>query len=245
MLALAAVKKGLKTVIIDADLEAPSLVHLIKPLEEGPTWVDYLEEKTEDVSALPRKCNIEGLDAIFSPPPKIGRAFLSWKSKEWWQQALKRSMIAEQELHNLGYDLVVLDNQSGTSLNSVNNMVLADASVMVIRPATYGVGAAGDFIGELYRVLRDMKPRADFYMWNQVQIPTNEEEHDILDNFLNKWDNSLTGHGILYGGKIDHSPKLNLGLLGENPNLMNYFSEVKETINQLLGKIMSMKLEGL
>lgn len=239
MLAIAAAKRNLKTVIIDADLEAPSLMHLIKPIKNGHTWVDFLTEEISDVKLLPRQSVIENLDIIYSPTPKIGKAFLSWKEKEWWQQALRRSMIAIEELHENGYDLVVVDNQSGTSLNSVNNMVLADASVMVIRPATYGVGAAESFLDEMYRVLRGMKPRTDYYIWNQVQSPTNEQDKNILENFLKKWDDKMIEHGIINGGRIYFNPKLNLGLLAEEPNLIYHFDEVSKSINELLDLLLS------
>ena len=241
MLATAAAKRNLKTVIIDADLEAPSLMHLLKPVRDGPTWVDFLEENVSDIRELPRECNIPNLDIIYSPLPKVGKNFLGWKTKDWWQQSLKRSMIAEEELHDIGYDLVVIDNQSGTSLNSVNNMVLADTSVMVIRPATYGVGAAENFIGEMYRVLRDLNPRQDSYMWNQVHVPTDDHESLILENFLNRWDESMKLHGLLYGGKINFSTKLNLGLLGETPNMMDFFEETRKPIDSLLDKLLQAK----
>jgi MinD-like ATPase involved in chromosome partitioning or flagellar assembly len=234
MLAIAAAKRNLKAVVIDADLEAPSLMHLLHPQKVAPTWVDYLEEYVNDITELPQKTNIPNLEVIYSPTPQVGKNFLGWKSKAWWQQALKRSMIAEQELHQAGYDFVVLDNQSGTSLNSVNNMVLADASVMVIRPATYGVGAAENFIGEMYRVLRNMKPRKDFYMWNQVQIPKSEQEKDILNNFLTTWDNNMEKHGLIYGGRVNFNLTLNLALLGEVTDFSKYFSEVAGPINELL-----------
>lgn len=241
MIAIAAAKRGYKTVILDADLEAPSLMHLLKPSSLGATWVDFLEEKIDDVPSLPKPTNIPNLDVIYSPAPKIGKNFLGWKSKDWWQQALKRSIEAEQELHHHGYDLVIIDNQSGTSLNSVNNMVLADTSVMVIRPATYGVGAAENFIGEMYRVLREIKPRKDFYIWNQVYVPADNQEQDILDNFLNRWDQTLSEHGLIKGGRINFNTKLNLGLLGETPNLQNFFSEVQDPINSLFDKVLEYK----
>ena len=39
-------QKGLKTIVIDADLEAPSLVHLVNNCSAGigTTWVDFLEK---------------------------------------------------------------------------------------------------------------------------------------------------------------------------------------------------------
>lgn len=241
MLAIAAAKRNYKTVVIDADLEAPSLLHLLKPNNTHPTWVDYLEERIIDITELAQSSEIPNLDVIYSPTPKVGKNFLGWKSKAWWQQALKRSMIAEQELHQSGYDFIVIDNQSGTSLNSVNNMVLADASVMVIRPSTYGLGAAENFIGEMYRVLRNMKPRKDYYLWNQIQVPSNDNEKLILDNFLKKWDVNMAQHGLIYGGRIDFNSTLSLGLLGEDPNFADYFSEIATPINFLLDQLISNK----
>jgi cellulose biosynthesis protein BcsQ len=242
MIAIAAAKRNLKTVIIDADLEAPSLLHLFRPNQLDLTWIDFLEETEKDISKLPVKTQIPNLDVIYSPTPKVGKNFLGWKSKEWWQQALKRSISAEQALHELGYDLVVVDNQSGTSLNSVNNMVLADTSVMIIRPATYGVGAAEHFIGEMYRVLRDIKPRKDYYMWNQVFVPAADEDNTFLETFLKKWDHNLNIHGLVYGGRINFNTKLNLGLLGEEPKIEDFFHEVEGPINKLLDKILSTEL---
>ncbi|MFV2016799.1 MAG: ParA family protein [Candidatus Heimdallarchaeota archaeon] len=238
MIAIAAAKRNLKTVIIDADLEAPSLLHLLKPNYIDLTWIDFLEEMEKDISKLPIKTSIPNLDVIYSPTPRVGKNFLGWKSKDWWQQALKRSIAGEQQLHEIGYDLVVVDNQSGTSLNSVNNMVLADTSVMIIRPATYGVGAAEHFIGEMYRVLRDIKPRKDYYMWNQVFIPEDSEDKNFLESFLSKWDENLKNHGLINGGRINFNTKLNLGLLGEEPQIEDFFSEVEVPINLLLDQIL-------
>ncbi|OLS20080.1 MAG: hypothetical protein HeimC2_38810 [Candidatus Heimdallarchaeota archaeon LC_2] len=243
MIAIAAAKRNIKTVIIDADLEAPSLMHLLKPTKMDSTWVDFLEETVDDVKVLPHKTQIPNLDVIYSPTPKVGKNFLGWKSKDWWQQALKRSIDGEQRLHEAGYDLVIVDNQSGTSLNSVNNMVLADTSVMIIRPATYGLGAAEHFIGEMYRVLRDIKPRKDYYMWNQIFVPANDEDKNLLETFLQKWDTNLEKHGLINGGRIDFNTKLNLGLLGEDPQLEEFFIEVADPINSILDKILSDKLD--
>lgn len=243
MIAIAAAKRNLKTVIIDADLEAPSLMHLLKPDEMDKTWVDFLEETVEDVLELPHKTQIPNLDVIYSPTPKVGKNFLGWKSKDWWQRALKRSIDGEQTLHESGYDLVIVDNQSGTSLNSVNNMVLADTSVMIIRPATYGVGAAEHFIGEMYRVLRDIKPRKDYYMWNQIFIPAEEDDRSLLEAFLHKWDMNLEKHGLINGGRINFNTKLNLGLLGEDPQLEDFFHEVAVPINGMLDKILANKFD--
>ncbi len=76
MLAIAAARRNKKVVIIDADLEAPSLMHLLKPADEMPSWVDYLEERISDVTELPQKTNIPNLEVIYSPTPVVGKNFL-------------------------------------------------------------------------------------------------------------------------------------------------------------------------
>jgi hypothetical protein len=113
---------------------------------------------------------------------------------------------------------------------------------MIIRPATYGVGAAENFIGEMYRVLRDIKPRQDYYMWNQVFVPADDEDNTFLETFLEKWDSNLNNHGLIYGGRINFNTKLNLGLLGEEPKIEDFFDEVEKPINKLLDQILSTKL---
>ena len=73
MIAIAAAKRNLKTVIIDADLEAPSLLHLLKPKYIDLTWIDFLEEIEKDISKLPIKTSIPNLDVIYSPTPRVDR----------------------------------------------------------------------------------------------------------------------------------------------------------------------------
>ena len=153
-------------------------------------------------------------------------------------------MIAEHELHAAGYDLVIIDNQSGTSLNSVNNMVLADATIMVIRPATYGAGAAENLLGEMYKVMRGMKPRVDYYLWNQVIKPLSEEEESILNSFKAKWDEKLNKQGLYHGATINFSSKLNLGLLADEPDLIDYYPELEDPLNKMLDDILSRDLRA-
>ncbi|MCY3412638.1 MAG: ParA family protein [Candidatus Heimdallarchaeota archaeon] len=234
-LGIAAAKRGLKTIVIDADLEAPSLVHLVNNCKLNTTWVDFLENPDIDFDAvLESKCSIGDLDIILSPPPRIGKAFLGWKSKSWWKDALKKAMLAKQQLKDMGYDLIIIDNQSGTSYNSVNNLVFSELSIMVLRPATYGLGATESILNEVFNTLKGMTKRSDFYLWNQVHKVNDEEEKLLLNSFLEKWERRLNQLGLKKLGKVDYNIKLNLELLNDRPDLLKQFEYLNATYNELI-----------
>ncbi len=72
----------------------------------------------------------------------------------------------------------------------------------------------------------------------QVFIPEDNEDKEFLESFLSKWDLNLKNHGLVNGGRINFNTKLNLGLLGEEPQIEDFFSEVQTPINQLLDQIL-------
>ncbi len=212
---------GYKVIIIDGDLEAPSLIHLIKPqkpVADLNYWTDYLGAKNLKVEDIINPTKLSNLSIIYSSPPEIGKSFLSKNSQRWWQNALRKSLTTQKKLYEIGYDFIIIDNQSGTSLNSVNNMILADVSLLVVRPASYGVGAAEVFIQEMHSLLKGMKPRKDFFVWNQVPVTDNPEEKTLLNHFLSKWDVKIEELGIEVATVIPFDHMLNLQLLNEITN---------------------------
>ena len=239
LIAIAANKRGIKTVLIDADVEAPSLGNLLNVGNSGPSWIDFLEERINDVNQLITDCNIPGLKVIYSPNPKIGHSFLNSKSQLWWSNALKRSVLAENELHKVGFELVIVDNQAGSSVNSLNNMILADATLMVIRPSAYGVEVSERYYNDMYKFLQGMKNRSDFYLWNQILEPSDGKEKEIMDEFLGVWDKKMQDHGLIGGGRINYNSKLDFELLKDSPDLIEHYQKVESSVNSLLDKILS------
>ncbi len=210
-------KRGLKTIMIDVDLEAPSLIHLLPP-KSNPSrfWPDYLDEGDRvQLGELIQQTSMDNLDVIYTSSPEMGKKFLQTKQRNWWEQALKHSLMAQKKLYEMGYDFIILDNQSGTSMNSVNNMILADISVLIVRPTHYGVDATETFVQELYRILRDMKPRKDYFVWNQVPDVSTPEEQDLLNRFIDKWNRRLEGMGLHYGATLPLDRMFNLQLLND------------------------------
>lgn len=234
--------RGYKTIIIDVDLEAPSILHLIHPkvdISQINFWSDYLDAKDGvTVVNLIQQTEISNLDVIYTGTPHMGKRFLLNKKTNWWENALKRSLLAQKELYDLGYEYIILDNQSGTSLNSVNNMILADSSVLVVRPVNYGVDATESFIEEMYRILRGMKLRNDFYIWNQVINPLNEEEEQMLLTFMDKYNSIFQKAGVTLGTTIYHDRKLNLQLLSNiSPLSFDFPTNIYDSIDVLIDKI--------
>lgn len=234
--------RGYKTILIDVDIEAPSLIHLIPP-HIDPTdmkfWTQYIDDSSFHISDVIYASQVENLSLVYSNPPEMGKHFLQTKQRAWWESALKRELLAQQDLYNLGYDFIILDNQSGTSMNSVNNMILADTSVLVVRPANYGVDATESFIEEMYRVLKGIKPRNDFYIWNQVIKTENEEEEKILREFLNRYDPRLKKSGLTLGCEIPFDRVLNLLLLSATDQIsFDLPADVQKPINELINKIL-------
>ena len=148
------------------------------------------------------------------------------------------TLIAEKDLQESGYDLIIFDNQSGTSLNSINNLVVADASLMVMRPSSYGLGAAEDIVKNIYFSLHGMKERNDYYIWNQVHDPVNDEERIILDNFLARWDINLKQYGLSNVGSVSFHSQFNLELLSDKPDFLGVYQRISNVYKEILDTIM-------
>ena len=173
-----------RTLLIDADLTAPSVDKILvpeNPLDQLITWTTFLDGKIDIEKAI-YKTEYENLDVIYSPPPEIGKTFLTEKGVDWWGNALRKSIKARETLlFDIGYDWIVFDNQNGVSMNSANNLIVSDVSVLVVRPVSYGIDGTLHLIRELYGTFREMKRRSDYIVWNQVpQTGQNEQDQFIF-----------------------------------------------------------------
>ncbi len=251
MMGITSAKRGYKTIIIDVDLEAPSLIHLIKPMKNNIyTWVDFIETALDEDNISPdivlqmiNDTKIENLKVIYSPSPEIGKSFLSWKSKDFWKDALRATLYAINILKEQGFDIIIFDNQSGTSLNSINNLVIADVSVMVMRPSEYGLGATEALIKNMYNKIQGMKSRIDYYIWNQLHHPMNQEEEEIIDSFLKHWDQLLSSYGLEKAGLIKFERKLNIEFLADYPNFDRIYDKIFSKYTYIFDKILDSHIE--
>ena len=137
----------------------------------------------------------------------------------------------------MGYRCIIIDSQSGTSYNSLNNLVFSNVSVMVLRPAGYGLGATEGILKEIFGTLRDMSDRKDFYLWTQVHEGKTDDEKKMLADFLDYWDNRLYNLSLTKLGTIRYDNELHLHLLADKISLSDLKLSIKYDYEKVLSRI--------
>lgn len=203
---------GFKTLLVDGDLIAPSLTSVFgQDIKAINTWTDVLEGTVATEEAIyptPK----ENLGVVFSPDPEVGKKFLSEKGPLWWVKSLRTTVQSRNIwFEKLGYDYVVLDNQNGLSMNSANNITIADVLLLVLRPITYAVEGTAHLVGELYSTLRSLWDRKDYLIWNQ--IPNDPELDDVVEEVLQLWTNSFEEKGLTTIAKVYYNQRLAIQML--------------------------------
>ncbi len=181
-------RRGFKTLAVDADLNAPTFDSIfpdVKPkfrfnelFKKQDDNADTPQLKAEDLLA---NSGIDPkLDIIFSDPkPKFGQGLLSM-DKNFHTLALKKLIEAKKEFEKLGYEYLVMDTSPSMNLASINAIIIADATIMILRPNQYGISGTTFLFKELYSMLGTLK-RKDFMIFNQVVQGTPKK-------FITKWE---------------------------------------------------------
>lgn len=181
-------RRGFKTLAIDADLNAPtfdSIFPNVKPKFRFNELFENQNNTADDLKPedLPTNSGIDPkLDIIFADPnPKFGQGLLSM-DKNFHTKALKKLVDTKKELKKLGYQYLIMDTSPSMSLAAINAIIIADATIMVLRPNQYGISGTTFLFKELYSLLGTEK-RKDFLVFNQVvpgtpkKFITNWEKH--------------------------------------------------------------------
>ncbi|MHA2233054.1 MAG: ParA family protein [Candidatus Hodarchaeales archaeon] len=209
--------KGMKTLLIDADLIAPSVDKILVPavpLDQLVTWTTFLDGKVDSVQNAIYKTKYPNLDVVYSPPPEIGKTYLTEKGVDWWGNSLRKSIRARETLlFELGYDWIVFDNQNGVSMNSANNLIVSDVSVLVVRPVSYGIDGTLHLIRELYGTFREMKKRYDYIVWNQVPLVGSDEKDSFIFQLIDDWDAEFDKLSIPSLGRVPYQADLSISML--------------------------------
>jgi len=186
-IAISFAKKGYKTLAIDADLNAPTFESIFTGLKPKYKFNDLFEMQKKKTKSdtekeaklksptpkdLPVKSLIhENLYLIFAnSKPQFGVGLLSM-DKNFHAEALKRLYQAKSEFEKLGYDYVIIDTSPSLNLASINSIIIADASLMVLRPNKYGIAGTTFLLKELYSLLGTVR-RKDYIIFNQIVVGT-------------------------------------------------------------------------
>ena len=228
-----------KILYIDGDLLAPSLEKIIPPkdgVDKRRTWTDFLEGVYPNVEDVIYKTRYKNLDVIYSPPPEVGKSFMSEKKMNWWVNALKKELLCRERWFNeLKYDYVLIDNQNGVSLNGANNITVSDVGFIILRPVTYGVSGTTHLVKEMYKTIQGIRDRKDFLIWNQIPQSSDQKSNERVLSLLKDWDESFRRIMVEPLAKIFYDPELSISMLEEKPDqLLGVSKSMQEHAESIL-----------
>lgn len=231
--------KNYKILFIDGDLLAPSLEKVIpqnnnKSIKK--TWPDFLEGTFTSVEDVIYETGIKNLDVIYSPPPEIGKSFLSEKNMNWWVTALRKELTCRDVwFQDLDYDYVIIDNQNGISMNSANNITTSDCGFLVLRPVTYGVSGTSALIKEMYRTIHGIRERVDYLIWNQIPRSSSKSQNKKVNELLSSWDEYFNQINVNPIAKIYYNADLSISMLEEKVDtLLGVSSYIQKHVKSIL-----------
>ncbi|MFX0113681.1 MAG: ParA family protein [Candidatus Hodarchaeota archaeon] len=199
-----------KTALIDSDCLSPCLEAFFEKTAGEKTFLDFLEGNAE-IKDIPRKTEYENLWLLPAPPAKIGKDVLA-KDRQWHSKALQRLLHGIAELRK-EYAYVIIDNQSGISLLATNNLAASEASLLVLRPVSYGMEGTAFLMGTLYQKLRHLtattRERKDYVLWNQV--PSGDT--NAVKDALAIWNTKYQEKGLAILPMIPYQDDISLAML--------------------------------
>ncbi|MHA1211050.1 MAG: MinD/ParA family ATP-binding protein [Candidatus Heimdallarchaeota archaeon] len=239
-------RKGYRTLAIDADLNAPTFESIFIGLKPKYVFNDLFEydlikskSKEQDKTAtkppkakdLPIKSLMDkNLDLIFAnSKPKFGQGLLSM-DKNFHARALKKLLESKQEYEKLGYEYLIIDTSPSINLASVNSIIIADATVVVIRPNRYGIAGTTFLMKELYSLLGAVN-RKDYIIFNQVTPGTPTK---LINQWKRHFKKRLKVDTI---GVIQSTNSIALNMLYGKMIVDDADSEFQKTINIVADKI--------
>ncbi len=176
-----------KTLLLEADFLAPSL-HYIVPKAMN-CWNDYLSGKESDENALVNSVN--HLDIICTKPYDQDMISLLM-DKRLWSSVFSDNISKFFMSMEKKYDLIVIDNQSGTFYSTLLHCFFSDFVICIVRPDKRDVLSTVEYL----KILK--KP---FYLvWNQVI------KKDQMKEIIEKWTEDLFKPLTTYRGNFGMIP---------------------------------------
>lgn len=223
--------KGKHVLIIDADIGAPSLRHIVPGKDQKqsqdytrPTWVDFLSESELAIDSITMESDLHpNLDVVHSPSPEVGVEFLVEKTKNWYGKAMRRLLKAKKEFN--AYDYVVVDNENGMSYNSTNVLTFSDINIMVVRPVYYGILESINVVEKSYMSLQELGFREkgrDYLVWDQVPsriIDGQEEWLEKVKGIIKHYNSVFEGLGMPVICEIPTMELINQVMVLEEPKV--------------------------
>jgi MinD-like ATPase involved in chromosome partitioning or flagellar assembly len=231
-------REGKKVLLIDGDYFAPCLETYFPPKGRPRPFTSFLEGEC-NLEKTVSKTGFTNLYVSYAPPPTFSEEILR-ADVGTHGRYLKRILEATELAHNeLGFDNIIIDNSSGISLPSINQLSCSNKSVIVIRPVRYGVESTYQLSRAIYKKLRyaDSKSvRQDYLVWNQVPTLEDLSFDSKIEAYLRQWTQKFDEADIVHGTTIPYMSKVVTAMIGETTldlpkiakSISNYIEELKQ-----------------
>ncbi len=152
-LGLLLARRGLQVLLIDADLGAANLHTVIGVAHPDRTLSDFIHRKADRLEDVVTKTNVPGLSFISGAGDNLDIANLIHSQKMRLLRAISR----------LSYDTILLDLGAGTSFNTIDFFLMANAGVFVTTPEPTSIENVYRLIRSVYfRKVRQVLREASF-----------------------------------------------------------------------------------
>ena len=196
LLGLGLVHKKKKVVIVDADFRSPSLNSLLKIKSPAISLKDFFSQKNININDVIQKTNFKNLDILGGITGVLG----------YTEYCFKHCSSLEKNLHNIDADFIIVDLESGTSIEAINLFLSADERIIIANPNPMSIQENYSFLKLCqFKKLRDIfKKKSNFFnLIKETYESNNSKNFQKLKKELEKL--SLTNDRI----KLDYlRPKL-------------------------------------
>lgn len=175
-------ERGDNVLVIDYDLNAPSLYYMMKKPTIKAFLNDYLEGEAKSEEIIRDMKRIMGTKGkfgmIFSNPSIPVVKEVLTKPRRWEMESLKRIIKLLKYLDAQGYDWVIIDAPPGPQYSSINAMVSSDVLVLVTTSDKVEIDYCKTFLKEVYESISAEK----YLIVNKVPASSLDEAKEIGKN---------------------------------------------------------------
>jgi len=170
-LAISLHEKGFRILVVETDFTMPSFFDIFP--ESSPQY--YLNDYFKDDSKLKFEEIIikhqekKNFGIVFTNPDFSSDDPVFSIDRKWHQEKLKIFIRGLSQVEK-DYDHVIFDTPSGSSYNVINNLIMSDVALIILRPNRYAISGTFKLINRVYKKTKSDESLSKFLVWNQVPL---------------------------------------------------------------------------
>ncbi|MHA2330825.1 MAG: ParA family protein [Candidatus Hodarchaeales archaeon] len=180
-------EKEKRVLLVETDFNMASFFDIFPEVKPTHYLNDYFKEDAklqfhEIIMDHPEKNNI----GIISTSPDFSSDDPVFGLDRKWHQEKFKLLIRGLSQVAESYDFAIFDTPPGANFTAINNLVLSDVALIVLRPNKYAVSGTHKLIERVYRKTKSDTALGKYIVWNQIpRVPL----RDTLVDWEREFDN--------------------------------------------------------